>query len=85
MRSGQYRPLFKWWFWILAVDFVVLMWVGAMPAGDLSLYRAGGCGLLVRLFPRDPAAAGHHQPLPMPQTIEEDFNAHYGHETHHHR
>lgn len=40
VRSGQYRPLFKWWFWLLAVDFVVLMWVGAMPAEGIYPYIA---------------------------------------------
>ena len=29
VRSGRYRPMFKWWFWLLVVDFIVLMWVGA--------------------------------------------------------
>ena len=28
IRSGKFRPMFKWWFWLLAIDFVVLMWVG---------------------------------------------------------
>merc|ERR1712065_45483 len=32
VRSGEYRPMFKWWFWLLAIDFFVLMWAGAMPA-----------------------------------------------------
>jgi ubiquinol-cytochrome c reductase cytochrome b subunit len=32
VRSGRYRPMFKWWFWLLVVNFFVLMWVGAMPA-----------------------------------------------------
>ena len=32
VRSGRYRPMFKWWFALLCVDFVVLMWAGAMPA-----------------------------------------------------
>ena len=31
-RSGRYRPSFKWWFWLLAADFVVLTWCGAQPA-----------------------------------------------------
>lgn len=31
-RSGTYRPMFKWFFWFLAIDFMVLMWCGAQPA-----------------------------------------------------
>jgi ubiquinol-cytochrome c reductase cytochrome b subunit len=34
VRSGRYRPQFKWWFAILVIDFVVLMWCGAMPAEE---------------------------------------------------
>jgi ubiquinol-cytochrome c reductase cytochrome b subunit len=34
VRSGRYRPQFKWWFAILIIDFVVLMWCGAMPAEE---------------------------------------------------
>ena len=32
VRSGRYRPMFKIAFWVLVVDFVILTWVGAMPA-----------------------------------------------------
>jgi ubiquinol-cytochrome c reductase cytochrome b subunit len=31
-RSGRFRPQFKWWFWGLVADFLVLMWAGGMPA-----------------------------------------------------
>ena len=34
VRSGQYRPMFKWWFLLLIVDFFALMWLGAMPAEE---------------------------------------------------
>ena len=34
VRSGRYRPMFKWWFWILVADFVFLTWLGAMPAEE---------------------------------------------------
>ncbi|HCQ64866.1 MAG TPA: cytochrome b, partial [Rhodobacteraceae bacterium] len=40
-RSGAYRPMFKFWFWLLALDFMVLMWVGARsteePYATISL------------------------------------------------
>ena len=35
VRSGRYRPQFKIWFWLLAVDFIVLMWCGSQPAEGL--------------------------------------------------
>ena len=61
VRSGRFRPTFKWWFSLLAIDFVVLMWAGAQPAEFpydwISLIAAD---LLVRLLPDHPAAAGCH-------------------------
>ena len=31
VRSGRYRPMFKIWFWLLVVDFVMLTWCGSQP------------------------------------------------------
>ena len=59
VRSGRFRPMFKWWFALLAIDFVVLMWVGAMPTdGIYALHLLAGRYILVRLLPRDPPALG---------------------------
>ena len=42
-------------------------------------HLADRVGLLVRLFPRDPAHPGRdRKPTTPPATIEDDFNAHYG-------
>jgi ubiquinol-cytochrome c reductase cytochrome b subunit len=53
---------------------------GAMPAEEPYAYDlADRLGLLVRLFPDHPAAAGcDREAAAQPATIEEDFNAHYG-------
>jgi hypothetical protein len=40
VRSGRYRPMFKWWFWLFVVNFFVLMWAGAMPAEGIYPYIA---------------------------------------------
>ena len=84
VRSGQYRPLFKWWFWILAADFVMLMWVGAMPAeGPYPYFALAGAAYWFAYFLIIlPLLGIIEKPAPMPQTIEEDFNAHYGSKTH---
>lgn len=79
VRSGRYRPMFKWWFWLLVLDFVVLMWAGSQkPEGiapTLSLIGAGYwfAYFLVIL----PILGLVEKPRPMPKTIEEDFIAHY--------
>ncbi len=80
VRSGRYRPMFKWWFGLLIVDFVLLTWLGSMPAEEpwasialvASAYWFGY--FLVIL----PLLGIFEKPLPRPATIEEDFAAHYG-------
>ena len=79
VRSGKYRPKFKIAFWVLVVDFFVLMWAGAMPAEGLvplisligTIYWFGY--FLVIL----PLLGVLEKPLPQPETIEADFDAHY--------
>ena len=79
VRSGRYRPMFKWWFALLVVDFFVLMWVGAMPAEEpyatISLIATTYwfAYFLVIL----PLLGVIEKPLDQPETIEDDFNAHY--------
>ena len=80
VRSGRYRPMFKMWFAVLCIDFVVLMWVGAQktdfPYDWISLIAATYwfAYFLVIL----PLLGVIEKPLPQPATIEDDFNAHYG-------
>ncbi|MEL7177830.1 MAG: cytochrome b N-terminal domain-containing protein, partial [Pseudomonadota bacterium] len=77
VRSGRYRPMFKIWFWVLVVDFFILMWVGAMPAEGIYPYIALVAStywfayFLVIL----PLLGVIEKPLPQPATIEDDFNA----------
>jgi len=79
VRSGRYRPMFKWWFWLFVIDFMVLMWVGAMPAEEpyntIALIAATYwfAYFLVIL----PLLGVIEKPLTPPDTIEEDFNANY--------
>ena len=79
VRSGRYRPQFKWWYWLLALDFVLLMWCGAMPAEEpyatISLIASAYwfAYFLVIL----PLLGVIEKPEPMPATIEEDYLAHY--------
>ncbi|NRP13203.1 cytochrome b [Aliiroseovarius sp. xm-m-379] len=79
VRSGQYRPAFKWWYRLLLVDFFVLMWVGARPTDppydSISLIASTYwfAYFLVIL----PLLGLFEKPSTPPATIEEDFNAHY--------
>ena len=80
VRSGRFRPMFKWWFALLVVDFIVLMWAGSRPAEFpydwISLIGATYwfAYFLIIL----PILGVIEKPLTPPATIEDDFNAHYG-------
>jgi ubiquinol-cytochrome c reductase cytochrome b subunit len=80
VRSGRYRPMFKWWFWVFIVNFFVLMWVGARPAEGIYPYIAliGSAVWFAYFLVVLPILGVIEKPLPQPETIEDDFNAHYG-------
>ena len=79
VRSGRYRPRFKWFFYVLVVDFIVLMWCGAMPADPpYSIISLIGAAYWFAYFLIIlPLLGVIEKPLPVPATIEEDFDAHY--------
>jgi ubiquinol-cytochrome c reductase cytochrome b subunit len=31
VRSGNFRPLFRWFYWLFVINFVTLTWLGAQP------------------------------------------------------
>ena len=80
VRSGKYRPMFKWWFYLLVIDFMVLMWAGAQPAEPpYSIIALIGAAYWFAYFLVIlPILGVIEKPLPQPETIEEDFNNHYG-------
>jgi ubiquinol-cytochrome c reductase cytochrome b subunit len=80
VRSGRFRPMFKWWFALLVVDFIVLMWVGSMPAEGIYPYIAliGATYWFGYFLVILPLLGVIEKPLAPPATIEDDFNAHYG-------
>ena len=77
VRSGRHRPLFRSFFWLLAVDFVVLMWAGAMPAeGIYTNIALIGSGYWFAYFLVIlPLLGVLERPTTPPATIEQDFKA----------
>ncbi len=79
VRSGRYRPMFRWWFYLLVIDFIVLLWLGAQPAEPpYSTYALIATGywfgyFLVIL----PLLGVIEKAQPQPDTIEDDFNDHH--------
>ena len=78
VRSGRYRPMFKWWFALFCINFFVLMWAGAMPAEGIYPIIAliGATYWFAFFLVILPLLGVLEKPLPQPATIEEDFKAH---------
>ncbi len=79
VRSGRYRPKFKAWFWLLAIDFVVLMWVGAQVPNELMAWISliASTYWFAYFLVILPLLGVLEKPMPQPATIEEDFKSHY--------
>ncbi len=84
VRSGRYRPMFKVWFWILVLDFFVLMWCGSMPAEQpyVIISQLATLYWFVFFLVILPLLGVIEKPLAQPETIEADFGAHYGEGAH---
>ncbi|MBI6630556.1 cytochrome b [Pontibaca salina] len=78
-RSGRYRPMFKWWFALLVIDFFVLMWLGAMPAEEpyATFSLIGSAYWFAYFLVILPLLGVIEKPDTPPATIEEDFQSHY--------
>ena len=79
VRSGRYRPMFKAWFAVLVIDFVVLMWCGSQVPSAFT----GWVGLIASTYWFGyflvvlPLLGVLEKPLLQPVTIEADFKSHY--------
>ena len=78
VRSAKFRPMFKWFFWILVLDCFVLGWVGANSPDDefwgIPFVRIGQLGtfyyfahFLILL----PFLSRVERPKPLPSSISE--------------
>lgn len=43
VRSGAFRPMFKWFFWLWVINFLGLLYLGAQPAEGVYLFFAKLC------------------------------------------
>ena len=76
VRSGRYRPQFKWWFALLVLDFFVLTWVGAKPAEQpySTISLIGSSYWFAYFLVILPLLGVTETPEEQPKTIEEDWN-----------
>jgi len=79
VRSGRYRPRFKWYYWLLVLDFLVLMWCGSQPPQGLvpTISLLGTIFWFAYFLVILPLLGVMEKPLAQPGTIEADFDAHY--------
>ena len=79
VRSGRYRPMFKAWFAVLVIDFVVLMWTGSQVPSNFTAWL----GLIASAYWFAyfliilPLLGVLEKPVLQPATIEDDFKSHY--------
>ncbi len=85
VRSGRFRPAFKWFFWILVVDFIFLMWAGSQstdmtigPIPVVLLALLGTVYWFAYFVVILPLLGMFEKTKPIPATIEADFDAKYG-------
>ena len=72
VKSAKYRPLYRQFFWLFVIVCVGLGWLGSKPPEGTNPDRAHLHGLLFRLFPDHPAAAGFFEKTkPVPNSIAE--------------
>jgi ubiquinol-cytochrome c reductase cytochrome b subunit len=71
VRSATFRPIYKWAFWALVVDCLVLGWVGGNPPeGMFIVYgRIATFYYFLHFLVLVPLIARKEKPLPLPESI----------------
>ncbi|MES0041872.1 cytochrome b N-terminal domain-containing protein [Mesorhizobium sp. M0091] len=70
VRSARFRPLYKWIFWLLVIDVIVLGWVGANKPGLFVLIgRVGTFYYFFHFLVVMPFLGLFERPLPLPTSI----------------
>jgi len=77
VRSGRYRPQFKWWFGLFVANFFLLMWAGGMPAEGLipTISLIGTIYWFAYFLVILPVLGITEKAEKEPRTIEEAFEA----------
>jgi ubiquinol-cytochrome c reductase cytochrome b subunit len=73
VRSGNYRPTFKWFFWILVVDVAVLGYCGGAPAEEpyVMISQFASAYYFAHFLIVLPFLSWFERPLPLPNSISE--------------
>jgi quinol-cytochrome oxidoreductase complex cytochrome b subunit len=73
VRSGTFRPVFKWFYWVFVVNFVMLTYLGAAPAEGIYIYLAqlGTAYYFLYFLVILPLLGRLETPRPLPVSISE--------------
>lgn len=72
-RSGRYRPLFKWFFWIFVANAVLLGWLGSRPAEQpyIIIAQCATAYYFAHFLIILPLLARYETPLEQPASISQ--------------
>jgi ubiquinol-cytochrome c reductase cytochrome b subunit len=73
VRSGRFRPVFKWFFWLFVVDCMALGWAGSKPPEGLALHvaRIATAYYFIHFLVVLPLLGWFERPRPLPKSISE--------------
>ncbi len=73
VKSAAFRPMYKWFFWIFALNCIVLGYVGSQPAEGLMLIisRIATIYYFVHFLILMPVLGWFERPKPLPTSISE--------------
>ena len=77
VRSGNFRPMFKWFYWLFVVNFVALTYLGAAPAEGIYVVLAKLCTAyyFIHFLVILPVLGRIETPRPLPTSISESVLA----------
>jgi quinol-cytochrome oxidoreductase complex cytochrome b subunit len=73
VRSARFRPLYKWFFWVLVVDCVVLGYLGSQPpeGSYVVMAQIGTAYYFLHFLILLPLLGKFERPRPLPKSISE--------------
>ena len=74
VRSGLFRPVFKWFYLLFLINFIGLTYLGAQPAEGIYTMLAKVCTAyyFIHFFVVLPVLSRIEKPLPLPTSISEN-------------
>ncbi|WP_193334973.1 cytochrome b [Devosia beringensis] len=77
VRSGNFRPMFKWFYWLFVVNFIGLTYLGAQPADGIYVLLSKICTAyyFIHFIVILPVLSRIEKPRPLPTSISESVLA----------